>query len=63
LLTEPLTTFDVGARYRFNAAGAPMTLRALVTNVFDADGWNVSSNAGFRFIDTRRFQLSLTADL
>jgi iron complex outermembrane receptor protein len=63
LMTKPLTTFDVGARYRFKAAGAPMTLRALVTNVFDAYGWNVSSNAGFRFIDTRRFQLSLAADL
>lgn len=63
LKTDPLTTFDVGARYRFKAGGAPMTLRALVTNVFDDYGWNVSSNAGFRFIDTRRFQLSLAADL
>jgi iron complex outermembrane receptor protein len=63
LETMPLTTFDVGARYRFKAAGAPVTLRVLITNVFDAYGWNVSSNAGFRFIDTRRFQLSLAADL
>jgi iron complex outermembrane receptor protein len=62
LMTEPVTTFDIGARYRFQAGGAPTTLRAVVTNVFEDYGWNVSSNAGFRFIDTRRFQLSLAAD-
>jgi iron complex outermembrane receptor protein len=61
-MTEPLTTFDIGARYRFKAGRAPTTLRALVTNVFNDYGWNVSPNAGFRFIDTRRFQLSLAAD-
>jgi iron complex outermembrane receptor protein len=62
LMTEPVTTFDIGARYRFQLGSAPTTLRAVVTNLFDAYGWNVSSNAGFRFIDTRRFQLSLAAD-
>jgi iron complex outermembrane receptor protein len=61
-MTEPVTTFDLGARYRFRAGGAPATLRAQVTNLFDVYNWNVSANAGFRFIDNRRFLLSLAAD-
>jgi iron complex outermembrane receptor protein len=63
LTTEPLTTFDIGARYRFKAGAAPATLRAQVTNLFDVYGWNVSPNSSFRFTDTRRFLLSLAADL
>ncbi len=63
LATEPLTTFDIGARYRFKAGAAPATLRAQITNLFDAYGWNVSPNSSFRFIDTRRFLLSLATDL
>ena len=63
LMTDAQTTFDVGARYRFKVGTAPATLRAQVTNLFDAYGWSVGSNAGFRFIDTRRFLLSVAADL
>jgi iron complex outermembrane receptor protein len=62
LMTEPLTTFDVGARYRFKAGAAPATLRAQITNVFNVYGWNVSSSSSFRFTDERRFLLSLAAD-
>jgi iron complex outermembrane receptor protein len=63
LTTEPLTTFDIGARYRFKAGAAPATLRAQITNVFNVYGWNVSPNSSFRFSDTRRFLLTLAADL
>ncbi len=63
LTTEPRTIFDIGARYRFKAGGAPATLRAQVTNLSDVYGWKVFSNSSFRFIDARRFQLSLAADL
>jgi iron complex outermembrane recepter protein len=63
LMTEPLTTFDIGARYRFKAGAAPATLRAQVTNPFNVYGWNVSPNSSFRFTDSRRFLLSLAADL
>jgi iron complex outermembrane receptor protein len=38
-------------------------LRAQVTNVFNIYRWNVSSSSSFRFTDTRRFLLSLAADL
>jgi len=63
LMTRPRTTIDVGARYRFKAGAMPATLRAQVTNVFDVYAWDVAANASFKFIDTRRFLLTLAADL
>ena len=63
LMTEPLTTFDIGARYRFKAGAAPATLRAQITNLFNVYGWNVSPNSSFSFNPTRRLLLSLAADL
>ena len=33
LKTQPRTTFDLGARYRFKVGGAPATLRAQVTSI------------------------------
>jgi iron complex outermembrane receptor protein len=62
LTTGPQTTFDIGARYRFDASGAPATLRAQVTNVFNVYAWNVGANSSFRFSDTRRFMVTLAAD-
>ena len=63
LRTRPLTTLDIGGRYRFRAGKAPATLRFQVTNLLDAYGWNVSSNSSFKFTENRRFLLSLAADL
>ena len=63
LMTEPRTTFDIGARYRFNAGATPATLRAQVTNVFNVYEWDVSSSASFRPSDARRFMLTVAADL
>lgn len=63
LWTEPRTTFDIGARYRFNVNTTQATLRAQITNVFNVYGWDVSANSSFRFNDTRRFLLSLAADI
>lgn len=60
--TEPRTTFDIGARYRFKLGKAPATLRAQVTNLFNTYSWDVFSNASFKFIDTRRVLLNLAAD-
>ncbi|WP_447755310.1 hypothetical protein [Sphingopyxis fribergensis] len=63
LMTGPLTTVDIGVRYRFETSFAPATLRAQVTNLFDAYGWNVSSNSSFKFNDTRRFLITLATDI
>ena len=62
LMTDPQTVFDLGARYRFDAGGTPASLRAQITNLFDVYSWKVGSNSGFRFLDERRFQLTLAAD-
>jgi iron complex outermembrane receptor protein len=62
LMTEPQTLVDLGARYRFKAGSAPVALRAQVTNAFDVYRWKVGGNSSFRFIDERRFLLSLAAD-
>jgi iron complex outermembrane receptor protein len=62
LMTEPQTLVDLGARYRFKAGSAPVTLRAQVTNAFDVYRWKVGGNSSFRFIDERRLILSLAAD-
>lgn len=63
LTTRPFTAFDVGLRYRFKAGSAPATLRAQITNLFDAYGWNVSPNSSFKFNETRRFLMTLAADI
>lgn len=63
LMTEPQTIFDLGVRYRFKAAGTPATLRVQVTNFFDTYRWKVGSNSSFRFTDTRRFLVTLAADV
>ena len=63
LTTEPQLLFDIGARYRFKVSGASATLRAQITNLFDTYRWKVGSNSAFRFIDERRFMLTLAADI
>jgi iron complex outermembrane receptor protein len=63
LMTEPQTIFDIGARYRFKAGATPATLRAQITNLFDTYRWKVTAGSAFRFIDARRFMLTLAADL
>ena len=63
LRTRPQTLFDIGGRYRFNAGGAPATLRVQTTNVLNTYRWKVGGNSSFRFIDERRFLLTLAADI
>ena len=63
LMTKPRTTFDLGARYRFQAGKIPVVLRGQVTNLFNVYGWDVSPSSAFRPSDERRFLLSLAADL
>ena len=63
LMTEPQTIADIGARYRFKSGATPATLRAQITNLFDVYKWKVGPNSSFRFIDGRRFLLTLAADL
>lgn len=57
-----LTTFDVGARYRFTAWDIPGTLRLQVTNVADAYGWRVMGDRSFRTGSPRAGSASLAVD-
>lgn len=63
LESEPFTTLDMGARYRFKANGTPMALRGLVGNLFDDGGYDVNSSQSFFLRNGRRFSVQLTADL
>jgi iron complex outermembrane receptor protein len=58
----PWTRFDAGLRYTFERTdGKPVSLRANVINLFDANYW-VATNAFFVQNQPRTFMLSLTAD-
>jgi len=56
------TVVNLGARYRFKAAGADWLLRPVLYNAFDTYGWNVSSSGGFTYIPPRALTLQLVAD-
>jgi len=62
LIAPGRTTLNLGARYRFKAAGADWLVRPVVINVFDAYGWNVSNSGGFTYIPPRGVTLQLVAD-
>lgn len=58
----PWTRFDAGLRYTFDRTdGKPVTLRANVINVFDANYW-IATTSFFFQNPPRTFLLSLTAD-
>ncbi|MEM6544734.1 MAG: TonB-dependent receptor [Pseudomonadota bacterium] len=53
---------DVGARYRFEFAGAPALLRMQLGNLTDEFGWRVSRGGSFRYEPQRRLSMTLTVD-
>jgi iron complex outermembrane recepter protein len=53
----------LGTRYRFKVDGKPVLLRAQVSNVFNTFGWMVSPSGGFTPNGSRRFTVSLSADI
>jgi iron complex outermembrane receptor protein len=63
LRVPPRTLLDLGLRRQFTAGTAQLVIRARLINVFDAFGWNVSSNGAFNFIGPRAFAVSLRMDL
>lgn len=54
--------FDVGARYRFQVAGAPATARLSVANVFNKYGYRTGGSGVFTQLAQRRHSLTLAAD-
>jgi iron complex outermembrane receptor protein len=57
------TTVDIGAQYRLAVSGRPMTLRASINNLFDAEYWSGSNIYSMVSLGApRTFMLSLTGD-
>jgi len=56
------TRFDIGARYTFETAGTPVTLRANIENLFDADYWASAAPNGLTLGAPRTFLLSTTVN-
>lgn len=54
---------NLGARYRLKVADKPVLLRALVGNVTNTFGWNVGGSGFFTPNGTRRFSVSIAADI
>ena len=56
------TTLDLGARYRFQVADAPATLRVQVFNVFNKNGFRTGGSGVLTPLGQRRVQVTLAAD-
>lgn len=61
--SEPVTTLNVGARYRFRIAGNPATLRLQAANVFDVWEWEIQgTQRQITPTNQREVTLQLTVD-
>ena len=59
---KPWTTWDLGARYKFNAGSTPMTVRMDVYNVTNRNYWRALINNGVFLGKERTFMLSVSAE-
>ena len=62
LRVPAVTTFDIGARYRFTISDIPMAARLSLQNVTDERLLQVSGSNSFFLRDVRRFSAQLSAD-
>ncbi len=62
LETEPQTTINLGARYRFELGDTPAVLRVQIVNLTDQFAWNVTRSGGFVPNQGRSITASLAAD-
>jgi len=60
---EPITTADVGARYRFAIADKPASLRLQVLNATDENRWTMGVARAITPVEQRRFSLEFAIDL
>lgn len=54
---------SLGARYKLNIGKTPVLIRGTVDNIFNTFGWNVGGSGFFVPNGSRRYSLSLAADL
>lgn len=62
LVAPPRSVVNLGARYRFKAAGGNWLLRPSLLNLFDTYGWNVSGSGGFTYTNARTGMVTLVMD-
>lgn len=66
LKVDSYTTLDVGARYKTQFAGKPVTLKGMITNVTDKDYWgSVGGYPGYGYLtvgEPRTLKLSASFD-
>lgn len=62
LVAPPRATLNLGARYRFKAAGGNWLLRPMLLNVFNEYSWNVNASGGFTYSNPRTAAVQLVAD-
>ncbi len=62
LMLPPHVTLDLGLRQRFQAGKLPMSLRFMLSNVFDEAAWKVIAANTLMTDDRRRITLTISAD-
>jgi iron complex outermembrane recepter protein len=63
LRIPPRAIVNLGMRYRLKVSERPVLIRALLGNITNTFGWNVSESGGFTPNGTRRFSLSVSTDI
>ena len=63
LRIPPRAIVNLGMRYRLKISERPVLIRALIGNVTNTFGWNISESGGFTPNGTRRFTLSVSTDI
>jgi iron complex outermembrane recepter protein len=63
LIIPARSVTSLGARYKFKVGDVPALLRFNVDNIFNVFGWNVGGSGFFVPNGSRRYSLSLSADL
>ena len=63
LAVPPRAVISLGSRYRFKAGRTPVLVRAEIGNLTNTFGWNVFGSGIFAPNGSRRFSLSIAADI
>ncbi|MBL4801571.1 MAG: TonB-dependent receptor [Emcibacter sp.] len=62
VFVDPYTTVDIGVLYSFMTGKTPMSLRLLVSNVFNEKAWDIVAASAYQLKDIRGARLQLVAD-
>jgi len=61
-MTPAYFTLDLGLRHKFQIGSVPVSLRMMMSNIFDKKRWDVVAANTIQVENRRRMTLSLTAD-